>query len=283
MTLCVAAACQERGKPRIVIGTDWRAGTETAAADIQDKLYWIDDNIAVLIAGTVSRAVEFKDTYKQFLLRRERQEKDKPEPEREPITAANLLDVFKAPSTIYKNKLVNEYIGLRFGMTYSAFLRCVAKKEIPDGVAEETLNNVKRIYPDCQLIILLFLDKRSHILKVDDDGSLESCESFAAIGSGADVAESVLYQREHEDDDSVGKTVYHVFEAMLLGSIAPGVGDEPTIDVLYPQGERSKGVYGAYLNKRGEALMKREFKKRGPKTFSNFPQIPDNCFDTDFE
>jgi 20S proteasome alpha/beta subunit len=283
MTLCVAAACQERGKPRIVIGTDWRAGTETATADIQDKLYWIDDNIAVLIAGTVSRAIELKDTYKQFLRKREKQEKNKPETEREPLTTANLLDVFKAAPTIHKNKLINEYVGLRFGMTYPAFLRCVAAKEIPESIAEETLNDIKRIYPDCQLIIVFFLDKDSYILKVDGDGTLESCESFAAIGSGADVAESVLYQREHQDSNAVGKTVYHVFEAMLLGSIAPGVGDEPTIDVLYPPGERSKGVYGAYLNKKGEAFMKRKFKDLGPKKFSNFPRLQDRYFDKDFD
>ena len=282
MTLCIAAACQERGKPRIVIATDWRAGTETAAADIQDKLYWIDNNIAVLIAGTVSRAIELKDTYKQFLLRREKQENDKPEPEREPITSANLIDVFKAPLTVYKNKLINEYLGARFGMTYHAFLRCVAAKEIPESIAEETFNTIKRIYPDCELIIVLFLDKGSYILKVCDDGSLESCESFAAIGSGADVAESVLYQRAHENDDPLSMSIYHVYEAMLLGSIAPGVGEEPTIDVLYPAGEKSKEVYGAFLNDKGERFMSRQFKKRGPKKFTNFPALPAGCLERDF-
>jgi len=52
----------------------------------------------------------------------------------------------------------------------------------------------------------------------------------------------------------LGRRSITFFEAMLLGSIAPGVGDEPTIDVLYPPGERSKGVYGAYLNKKGKHL-----------------------------
>ena len=66
MTLCVAAACQERGKPRIVIVTDWRAEGYSAGADIQDKLYWITGDIPVLIAETITRAIELKDTYKQF-------------------------------------------------------------------------------------------------------------------------------------------------------------------------------------------------------------------------
>jgi len=42
-------------------------------------------------------------------------------------------------------------------MTYPAFLRCVAAKEIPESIAEETLNDIKRIYPDCQLIIVFLL------------------------------------------------------------------------------------------------------------------------------
>lgn len=47
MTLCVAAACQDRGKSRVIIGTDWKASIEIATADIQDKLYWVTDNVPV--------------------------------------------------------------------------------------------------------------------------------------------------------------------------------------------------------------------------------------------
>lgn len=66
MTLCIAAACQDRGRPRLVIGTDWKVASGIATAEIQDKLFWITDNIPVLIAGTISRAVELKDTYRQY-------------------------------------------------------------------------------------------------------------------------------------------------------------------------------------------------------------------------
>ena len=83
MTLCVAAACRDRGKPRIVLATDWRTESAVASADIQDKLYWMSDNIAVLIAGTVSRAVELRDTFKQFLEQREKKEAQKPETDKQ--------------------------------------------------------------------------------------------------------------------------------------------------------------------------------------------------------
>jgi len=67
MSLCIAAACQDRGKSRVVIATDWKASAGIAAAEIQDKLYWIGDYMPVLIAGTITRAIELKDTYKQYL------------------------------------------------------------------------------------------------------------------------------------------------------------------------------------------------------------------------
>ena len=58
MTLCVAAACTEKDKERVVIGTYWRIeGAIAAGAEIQDKLYWINDYIFVLVSGRVSLAL----------------------------------------------------------------------------------------------------------------------------------------------------------------------------------------------------------------------------------
>jgi len=224
-----------------------------------------------------ARAVELRDTYKQFLARREKNEAAKPDNEKEPITADNLIDVFKAPLVIFKNKLANEYIGLKYGMTYKAFLSATAKKEIPESVAEKEFADIKRLNFDCCLIILLFLGRRPYILRIDDDGSLESCESFAAIGSGQDIASSVLFQREHEDNDPLSRGVYCVYEAMKLGAIAPGVGEFFTLDVLYPPGEKDKKVYSLWLNKKGQKFMEAQFKKRGPKPFIRFPRMPDDC------
>lgn len=278
MTLCVAAACQDRGKSRIVIATDWRAEISIASADNQDKLYWINGNIPVLIAGTISRAVELRDTYKQFLEKREKDQQAKAEKDQEPITPSNLTDVFKIPLVIFKNKLANEYVGLKYGMTYKAFLSAIARKEIPESVAEKEIDNIGNLDIDCCLIILLFLDKKPYILRVSNDG-LESSDNFAAIGSGEDIANSVLFQREHESDYSLSKTIYCVYEAMKLGRISPGVGEYFTLDVMYPQGEKGKEVHGDWLNKKGQAFMEREFKKRGPKKFSNFPSLPNKCLE----
>ena len=68
MTLCVAAACRDGKKERIVIGTDWRIESEMAAgADIQDKLYWVNDDMPMLVSGDVTRSIELRDAYKVLL------------------------------------------------------------------------------------------------------------------------------------------------------------------------------------------------------------------------
>lgn len=270
MTLCIAAACQHRGKPRVVIATDWKVSTMSATAEIQDKLYWINDNIPVLIAGTISRAVELKDTYQNYF---ERLSKKKP-----PLKGSDLPDVMKRPLGIYKQKLANEHVSIRLGLTYREFLYAIGKNQIPSSISTEVLNDISRISLQCQLIIMVFVGRDPFIFRVDDDGTLHSFDNFAAIGSGGPIAEGVLYQREQESKMTLGRTIYHVFEAMKLGSIASDVGQEHTINVLYPPGEREKDVSVDLLSEKAKQFLKRQFGKLGPKPFCNMP-LPNGFFE----
>ena len=274
MTLCVAAACREGRKSRIVIATDWRAENYIAGADIQDKLYWVGGNVAVLIASNVSRAVELRDTFSQLFERREKSGKQ--------TNASNVIDVFKTPPIVYKKKLINEYVGLKFGISYKGFLDAVEKGRIPVLVAEDTFADIAKIRPGCCLILAFFLNQRPYIFKIEDDGSLENCDNFASIGSGSYIADAALFQREHEADLPISSALYHVFEAMKLGSIAPGVGKEHTINVLYPQGEKGKEVYGEVLTHKGIRFMERQFNRVGPKNFLKIPKLPNGCLEKDF-
>ncbi len=272
MTLCIAAACQERGKARIVMGTDWRAETYMAGADIQDKCYWIgtgEAEAAVLIAGTVQRAVELKDTYGQHLLNHALLGGA--------VTSLNVMDVYKAPLLDFKNKLANEYTAREFGLSYDRFLQAVAKQEIPERTAEAAFASIGKKRFDCALLIALFIEKQACILRTEDF-TFDACEHFAAIGSGATIADGVLYQRAHDNDASVGKATYHVYEAMRLGSIAPGVSQRFSINVLYPPGERTAkedGIYMEEVTDKGYGFLARQFKQRGPRQFARFPRLPE--------
>ncbi len=278
MTLCVAAACQDHRKPRIVAATDWRAEGYVAGADIQDKFYWIGKDIAVLIAGNITRAVHLKDTFAEFL-----EWRAKANPPKSPITKQTLVDVFMLPPILFKSKIAAQYVGLKYGMTYKAFLSAIAAKQIPQAIAEETLRDISKLKPECELILCMFSTDRSpSILKVAEDGSVDLVDSFATIGFGSYIADGVLFQREHQEDETLGATLYHVYEAMKLGSIAPAVGKEFTINVLYPPKGKDEHVYADVLNRKGIAFMDAQFKKRGPKAFTNFRKLPANVLERDF-
>lgn len=222
--------------------------------------------------------MHLRDTFAEFL-----ESRAKKQPPAPPITGQNLTDVFMIPPIMFKGKIATEYIGLRFGMTYRAFLSAVAAKQIPESIAEETLRDVQKLTPGCELILCMFAnDKTPRILKIEQDGSLEQVDSFATVGSGSYIADGVLFQREHSEDEALGATLYHVFEAMKLGSIAPGVGKEFTINILYPPGEKDVHVYADVLNDRDTEFMEAQFKKRGPKQFKNFVKLPKDVLERDF-
>jgi len=117
VTLCIAAACEDgRGRQRVVIGTYWRiSGAIAAGADIQDKLYWINDDIAVLISGEVTRAVELRDTYRKLL--RSVESKEPPEP----LNHYNIRSFISAGCRMYKHKLADEVVTFATGLTYEEF------------------------------------------------------------------------------------------------------------------------------------------------------------------
>jgi len=276
MTLCVAAICQDNGKDRVVIATDWKVSTVSATAEIQDKLYWITPEIPVLIAGTISRAVELKDTYKQYF---ESLSKKTPPVA---ITQSNVADVLKRPLALYKRKLTQEYISMRFGLDYKEFREATATKGIPQAVASDAYAEISRLDLDCDLIIVMFdKDKEAYIYRTDAEGMLHHCENFAAIGSGQTIAEGVLYQREHEARHPLGVTVYRVFEAMKLGSIASDVGKKHTLNVLHPPDREHKELWADGLTPTAERFLARSFRKLGPKNFKRL-SLPHGSFEEDF-
>jgi 20S proteasome alpha/beta subunit len=268
MTLCIAAICQDRGKSRIVVATDWKASIVEASAENQDKLRWVSDNIPMLLAGTVSRAIELQATYKQFFASLgERTPPLMPDDK-------NIGDLVRKPVAIFKAKLTNEYVSLNLGLPYKDFRESVGKGEIPDSVATDTYAEIKNIDLGCSVILPFFLKNDAYIFRVGLNGGVEECDNFAAIGSGAPIAEGILFQREQEDNMTLGRTTYHLYEAMKLGSIASDVGQEHTLDVLYPPGEKGEEIVGERLTEKAERFLQRKFKRLGPKKFANMPLPP---------
>jgi 20S proteasome alpha/beta subunit len=136
------------------------------------------------------------------------------------------------------------------------------RPSIPIAQYREILSDIQRMNLGCQLLIVYFDSQESILVKIEDNGELEICSNFSAIGSGMYIAESVLFQREHSRGEGLANAIYHVYEAMRLGAYAPGVGGRFVMGVVQFSGAEALWTF---VEPRYMKLLAGEFKKFGPK------------------
>ena len=260
MTLCIAAICYQGSNPRIVISSDWQMESELAGAEIQDKLYWIRDDWPVLLAGTFTRAFQLKEAYRSFV--------DRAVPRLQGMFRSEFIEFLRQPLILYKHSLADEFIGARLGIPYDVFL--ANKGWFPDTTYTEMLTAVRHLPLDCQLLMPMFLFDDPYLWRVNNE-ALEYCDNFAAIGSGMDVAEASLCHRKQDENTSLAKTIYHIFEAGKLATLAgvPGVGEEHTISILYPPDDKNALVIKEVSSK-GYRRLEEKYKECGPRRVTSF-------------
>ena len=274
MTLCVAAACQdEKGRNRVVIGTDWMAtGEIEAGADIQDKLYWINDDIAVLVSGVVTRAVELRDAYRIALA----DMKDRGEN----LTFKNIRKFIKAGPRLLKKDIADEVVVFATGLDdFATFRKAFKNGEIPAPVATGVFQAIESKDLECEVIIVAFVGKEPYIFIVERNGHVEERDNFALIGEGTYVAEAALYFRKHESSDSLAVAIYNVWEALYMASRRVGtVSKTHSIDILIPPGESGTHSTVYTLTNSGFKFMKKLFRDQfGVRRITKFPDFPDGC------
>lgn len=261
MTLCIAAVCWVKDDPRIVVSSDWKQESEYASAENQDKLFWVREDWPVLVAGTFTRAVALKDTYRTYFDRNNEKLKS--------LYRSEFQDVLKVPLIEFKHKLADEFVGSRYGVLYNEILE-KGKSWFLDNELVELHTAIRRITLDCQLLFPLFLKEDPFIFRINAE-SLEYCENFAAIGTGMEIAESILSQRKQDEfRTNFSKTIYNIYEAGRLASVAPppGVGKEHTICIFYrPKDGKPQGKE---LTSKAYKLLEEKYQKFGPKPVRSF-------------
>jgi 20S proteasome alpha/beta subunit len=270
VTLCIAASCLDhKGRERVVIGTDWMASGEiSAGADIQDKLYWVNDDIAVLVSGLVTRAVELRDAY--------RAELDSMKARKERLTYRNIRRFIKAGPRLLKRDIADEVVTFARGLSYGEFRKAVKEGEITQTVALGVFRAVEQKDLECEVIVVAFVDKTPYIFQVERSGHVEERDNFALIGDGTYVAEAMLYFRKHQSSDSAAVAMYHVWEALYIASKRVGtVSKTHTINILVPPKERSPHVAVYELTDVGFDFMKKKFDEDfGIRKITKFPNLP---------
>jgi hypothetical protein len=256
MTLCVAAECEHEGKARFVFAKDFEVETEIASAEIEAKWTRIGKaDYPALMAGSGSRAIELADEIGQRL--------DGNDSDNE-----SFVQIARFGVKEFKYKLADEVVASRLGIGYDRFLAEGARM-LPSEVHREMLDAINAMTLGCSLLWLPFdANNGTHIVRIHDSGMVETCSHFAAIGSGMYIAESSLFQREQSNEKTLGDTVYHIYEAMKLGSAAPGVGKSFSLHIVSPPAPPSQQVRMHWITEDYDKYMERMFAKFGPKKTS---------------
>ena len=74
------------------------------------------------------------------------------------------------------------------------------------------------------------------ICKVGRDGDVSITDHFEMIGEGRYVAIPPMLRRQYNSSVSLMDAIYRVYEAKTLAEIVPSVGEDTSIDILYPDG-----------------------------------------------
>jgi hypothetical protein len=275
MTLCVAAECK---KPKrffsvVVFATDFQLEGEVGAAAISRKLAMTNhESHPIMFAGTATRAIALAQmislTLGEFAPPLDKENKP-----------AHWDSILSVAISRQKYLIANEIVSSRFGLAYEEFLKN-GKAALPEEIHRETVNDIAKASLDCWLLVLGFSMDHPTIYRTSPNGSVEICEHFGAIGSGYYIAEASLFQRKQSVENDLGTTIYNIYEAMKLGSIAPGVSDKFQIGVAEwdwfenPNPLNQGEVKISFLEPRYYDYLASRFKQYGPRDVSSVKLKP---------
>jgi hypothetical protein len=255
MTLCIAAVCRsEDDKPVIVLCSDHKIGNWAAQAEIGFKFSWATRNWPSLIAGDVARTDELVATFQKNLRElRSVEELDK----------FNVFDAMKTCGYVFREKLVDELVRKKLSVSYE-YLR-QNKSKFPSATVYETYTQIGQIDSEAEMIAAGFIEGRAYLFVVERDCTVHNRKQFAAIGTGAQIAEPALFQRKQSDFHSIPLTIYNVYEAKKLGEIADGVGRKTSMLISSPRDNPGEDIDIKRVNDEGMAYLEQKYAEFGHK------------------
>ncbi len=271
MTLCLAAiSVGSRTPPRdlqfaLVTVTDERIETDIAGGNFghKKKIVTHDEGWQALWADGEAEADDFANTLKEVL-------------QPETFEPTNIVQKLSEAAAIHIKKLTERYVSLRLGMSFEDF-RTNGEREVPADVRNQLWYEIRQLNLGCEMIVSGFWNGMPLVFKVDRFGTVSRTEHFAAIGSGAAIAEAVLYQREQRLGNELNETLYNVYEAFKMSSqIAPAVAGGPHIWVAEHEIFKPAEIVERYVTRSGIKVLDRCFKKYGPKKPKNIPILKDD-------
>jgi len=271
MTLCLAAiSAGSRHPPRklqfsLVSCTDERIETDIAGGNFgcKKKAVTHDDGWQALWADGEADADDFANTLKDVL-------------QPETFTPTNIVSKLSEAAAIHIKKLTERHVSVKLGISFERFLTH-GEHEVLADIRNQLWYEIKHLNLECEMIVSGFWNGMPLLFKIDREGTVSRAEHFAAIGSGAAVAESVLYQREQCLGNELNETLYNVYEAFKMSSqIAPAVAGGPHMWIAEPELNNRAEIAEQYVTRSGIKVLERCFKRYGPKKAKNIPVLKDD-------
>lgn len=262
MTLCVAAVCGDDGEdpdgPAIVVAADYQIEQGIAGAEIFQKCTYLNSMkwLSLMAADEIARAEELNRLLDAHL-------------QASTIGRYTAVDTVKEAVYKFQTNLIDEWIHGKFGISYDYYLK---EKPYTEQTRQDIETAIPEIKMECELLLGTFFNKKPLLMKIQNTGRVVEQDHFSQAGAGAYIALANFYQREHVRPLSLEQTLYHVYEAMRLGAIAPGVGKKHEISVIRPadNGKLKRWRPSAA----GERYLAKLFNKFGPKKMFGKRRVP---------
>jgi ATP-dependent protease HslVU (ClpYQ) peptidase subunit len=253
MTLCIAALCRDEGDNYVVLSSDKRVETSTAGDESEIKVRYLTLRWTSLVAGTLHVARELADRYAQHLASVQ-----------DILTQDNAHEELYVPLAEMRESLREQLLQKNLSVSLSDY-RKHGREWFSEDVQRQMDYDLAQVEFDAQLLLVGLVGSDLHVYRVHAQNHLiERCERFAAIGSGANVAEMVLYQRQHSPFWTLPRTLYAVYEAQRIGQIAPGVGRETHQYVLSYDPDKQT-MYPIILFPNARTFLDEQFEALGPR------------------
>lgn len=228
MTVCIALACDFNNT--IVAVSDKKiSSTAYSADDLVAKYHRLHRLWGVMWAANdisqvepILRAARPKDWHSETLTLDEFE--------------TLLVDSFH---NHLKEVCTHRYLA-RFGLTRERFLTEGAKT-LPHEAFMDIFKKIQEAKLECTFLGFGFdPTRKARIFVLNDQGLIIETDplSFAAIGSGAYGAESILFFNKYRFTASIPEAIYRACEAKFIAESATDVGEETVIVVM---GKNGKG------------------------------------------
>ena len=188
MTLCIAAECEYRGFPAIVLLADSRSQTGNIA---QPDLMIVSDDAnkvrefkktTVLLAGSHARAFELSTACKPAI--QEFTETDTKAEDLD-IAVTDFLQKLRVAARAKKREIVQNFVENSTGIPHSDFIK------LPSDNYLETWNDIRRLNLGADILIS-HVKHEPVIVRMDRWGDAHWEHNYGAIGNGAEIARAIL-------------------------------------------------------------------------------------------